>query len=96
MANKITYIKPKTKKQETIGDIMGLREFFNEFDTFMCPILNERKKFSSVDDSYIHALLSSALVLNEQRKVINKKIKDIKTTLKKIEEKWKNRLENSS
>tara|TARA_R110002020_G_scaffold265500_2_gene480288 strand:+ start:278 stop:544 length:267 start_codon:yes stop_codon:yes gene_type:complete len=87
MSDKITHIKPKTKKQETIGDIMGLKELFDEFNTFMCPILNERKKFSSVDDSYIHSLLSSALVLNEQRKVINKKIKDIKTTLKKVEEK---------
>ena len=53
MSDKITHIKPKTKKQETIGDI----------------------------------ILSSAMVLNEQRKVINKKIKDIKTTLKKVEEK---------
>ena len=87
MTNKITHIKPKTKKQETIGDIMGLTEFFDELNTFQCPILNEKKKCSSVDDSYIQALLSSALVLNEQRKVINKKIKDIKTTLKKIEEK---------
>ena len=87
MTNKITHLKPKTKKQETIGDIMGLKELFDEFNTFKCPILNQSKKLSSVDDSYIHALLSSAMVLNEQRKVINKKIKDIKTTLKKMEEK---------
>ena len=86
MTNKIRHLKPKTKKQQTLGDIMGLTEFFDEFNTFVCPILNERKKLSSVDNSYIHALLSSALVLNEQRKVINKKIKDIKTTLKKMEE----------
>ena len=85
--NKVTHLKPKTKKQETIGDIMGLKELFDEFNTFKCPILNQSKKLSSVDDSYIHALLSSAMVLNEQRKVINKKIKDIKTTLKKMEEK---------
>ena len=84
MSDKITHIKPKTKKQETIGDIMGLTELFDEFNTFICPILNERKKLSSVDDSYIHALLSSAMVLNEQRKVINKKITEFEDSITKL------------
>ena len=86
MTNKITYIKPKTKKQETIGDIMGLRELFDEFNTFQCPILEIPRKHSSVDESYIQSLLAVDTVLKRQRKEINKKIKAIKTALAFIKE----------
>ena len=72
MTNKITYIKPKTKKQETIGDIMGLRELFDEFNTFQCPILEIPRKHSSADESYIQSLLAVDTVLKRQRKEINK------------------------
>ena len=91
MTNKITYIKPKTKKQETIGDIMGVRELFDEFNTFQCPILEIPRKHSSVDESYIQSLLAVSLTLKNQRIVLNKKIKEIKTVLDKIEvnkERW--------
>jgi len=87
MLDKITHIKPKTKKQETIGDIMGLRELFDEFNTFQCPILEIPRKHSSADESYIQSLLAVDTVLKRQRREINKKIKAIKTALDCIEEK---------
>lgn len=83
---KVTNIKSKVKKQETIGDIMGLRELFDEFDTFKCPILQIPRKHSETDESYIQSLLSVSLILKDQRIVLNKKIKEIRTVLNKIRE----------
>ena len=86
MANKITHIKPKIKKQESIADIMGITEMLDDMNTFNCPLSDDytHKKVSSVDDAYIESLLAVSLVLKKQRKEINKKIKQIKETLDKI------------